>query len=147
MILSFKVRNSSRNILEAPSGLKFGNDVMFKGLASGQIACIHLNVHYIIKYFFQYFSSVNLKRNIRVMNQLNPICAFLLVVIKHCGDTTTIHLEDANYIKPYSLQINLTRDEMYSFHPTVSILLCLSSFSDYPKIFFCFLHTGDNNHV
>ena len=83
MILSFKVRNSSRNILEAPSGLKFGNDFMFKGLASGQIACIHLNVHYIIKYFFQYFSSVNLKRNIRVMNQLNPICAFLLVVIKH----------------------------------------------------------------
>lgn len=84
MILSFKVRNSSRNILEAPSGLKFGNnDVMFKGLASGQIACIHLNVHYIIKYFFQYFSSVDLKRNIRVMNQLNPICAFLLVVIKH----------------------------------------------------------------
>ena len=82
-IIFFKVRISSRNILEGPSRLMFGNDVMFKGVASGQLSCIHLNVHLIIKCFFQYFSPANSKRNIRVMNQLNLICAFVLVVIKH----------------------------------------------------------------
>ena len=82
-IIFFKVRISSRIILEGPNGLKFGNDDMFKGVASGQLSCIHLNVYLLIKCFFQYFSSANSKRNIRVMNQLNPICAFVLVVIKH----------------------------------------------------------------
>ena len=82
-IIFFKARISSRNILEGPSRLMFGNDVMFKGVASGQLSCIHLNVHLIIKCFFQYFSPANSKRNIRVMNQLNLICAFVLVVIKH----------------------------------------------------------------
>ena len=32
----------------------FGNYVMFKGVASGQLSCIHLNVHLIIKCFFMY---------------------------------------------------------------------------------------------
>lgn len=79
----FQGRKFFQKYLRSLSGLEFGNNVMFKGVAPGQLTCIHLNGHHIIKYFFQYFSSANSKETFRVMNQLNPICTFILVVIKH----------------------------------------------------------------
>lgn len=79
----FQGRKFFQKYLRSLSGLEFGNNVMFKGVAPGQLTCIHLNGNHIIKYFFQYFSSANSKETFRVMNQLNPICTFILVVIKH----------------------------------------------------------------
>lgn len=83
MVLSLKVRNSLRNTLEAPGRLKLENDVMFKGVASGLLACIHLNVHHFFKSFSHIFHQKIQKGTFRVMNQLNLICTFVLVVMKH----------------------------------------------------------------